>query len=277
MTDREKFEAEKLKIEKIKTEREFYFKINTMRYDFAKQRYIAVVPILVAALGFIAFAIDKLNILPVLKTSAMTPSFKGLVVTMVGFFVAIFSFFKPKYSAVVGVFLVMVAVIVVVFGLIYVKSVAVIIIASSFCLYIVFAFFALCIIYSCLLNLEKYLECQAETKDCEIRKLQINIDTERENIDTERENIEKKRQECENNEKKARENYEEEKGRLSYCLLMVMISVILCVVFSVIYKINVLEHKSEKKMTSDQNSKIECFGLTIENPKPKDSKDNTKK
>ncbi len=271
MTDREKFEAEKLKIEKIKTEREFYFKINTMRYDFAKQRYIAVVPILVAALGFIAFAIDKLNILPVLKTSAMTPCFRGLVAITIGFFVVLFSFFKPKYSAVISI-LVAVAV-VVVFGLIYVKSVAVIIIASFFCLYIVFAFFALCIIYSCLLNLEKYLEYQAETKDCEIRKLQSNTDRERED----REDIEKKRQECENNEKKARENYEEEKGKLSYCLLMVMISVILCVVFSVIYKINVLEHKSEKKMTSDQNSKIECFGLTIENPKPKDSKDDTKK
>ncbi|WQS05061.1 hypothetical protein KVD72_00845 [Helicobacter pylori] len=324
MTAREKFEAEKkIKTEEIKTEREFYFKINTMRYDFAKQRYIAVVPILVAALGFIAFAIDKLNILPVLKTSAMTPCFRGLVAIIIGFFVVLFSFFKPKYSAAVGGLLVAVVVsgliafaidklnvvpilktsitlssgglvaaiigfffffklrcgavisilvavaVVVVFGLIYVKSVAVIIIASFFCLYIVFAFFALCITYGCLLNLEKYFECQAETKDYEIRKLQSNTN--------EREGIERKRQECENNEKKARENYEEEKGKLSYCLLMVMISVILCVVFSVIYKINVLEHKSAKKMTSDQNSNMECFDLTIENPKPKDSKDDTKK
>ncbi|WQS13154.1 hypothetical protein KVC03_01025 [Helicobacter pylori] len=272
MTDREKFEAEKLKTEKIKIEREFYFKINTMRYDFAKQRYIAVVSILVAALGFIAFAIDKLNILHILKTS-MTPCFEGLVVTIVGFFVTIFSFFKPKYSAVFGVFLVIVMVAVMVFGLICIESVAVIIIASFFCLYVVFAFFALCIIYGCLLDLEKYLECQAETKDCEIRKLQSNTDIEKKK--QEFENNEKKARE--NNEKKARENYEEEKGKLSYCLLMVMISVILCVVFSVIYKINVLEHKAAKKMTNDQNSNMECFGLTIENPKPKDSKDDTKK
>ncbi|WP_237003303.1 hypothetical protein [Helicobacter pylori] len=249
--------------EKIKTEKESYFKINTMRYDFAKQRYIAVVPILVAALGFIAFAIDKLNILPVLKTSAMIPSFRGLVAIIIGVFVALFSFFKPKSIVVVGVFLVAVAMIVV-FGFICVELVAVVMIASFFCLYVVFAFFALCITYGCLLNLEKYFECQAETKDCEIRKLQSNTD------------IEKKKQECENNEKKARENYEEEKGKLSYCLLMVMISVILCVVFSVIYKINVLEHKAAKKMTNNQNSNMECLGLTIENPKPKDSKDDTK-
>ncbi len=134
--------------------------------------------------------------MPVLKTSAMTPSFKGLVVTIVSFFVAIFSFFKPKYSAVVGVFLVMVMVAVVVSGLFFAESVAGIMIASSFCLYAVFAFFALCITYSCLLNLEKYFERQAETKDCEIRKLQSNTDREREDI-------EKKRQECENNEKKS--------------------------------------------------------------------------
>ncbi len=139
MTDREKFEAEKLKIEKIKTEREFYFKINTMRYDFAKQRYIAVVPILVAALGFIAFAIDKLNILPVLKTSAMIPSFRGLVAIIIGFFVALFSFFKPKSIVIMGVFFVAVAMIVV-FGFICVELVAVVMIASFFCLYIVFAF-----------------------------------------------------------------------------------------------------------------------------------------
>ncbi|WP_219030711.1 hypothetical protein [Helicobacter pylori] len=116
--------------------------------------------------------------------------------TIVSFFVAIFSFFKPKYSAVVGVFLVMVMVAVVVSGLFFAESVAGIMIASSFCLYAVFAFFALCITYSCLLNLEKYFERQAETKDCEIRKLQSNTDREREDI-------EKKRQECENNEKKS--------------------------------------------------------------------------
>ncbi len=247
--------------EKIKTEREFYFKINAMRYDFAKQRYIALMPILVAAFGFIAFAIDKLNILHILKTS-MNPGFEGLVVTIVGFFVTIFSFFKSKYSVVVGVFLVMVAV--VVSGrLIFVESVAVIIIASLFCLYAVFACLALHTTYSCLLDLEKYLECQAETKDYEIRKLQGNTNEKGEDI-------EKKRQECENNEKKAREDYEEGKGKLSYCLLVVMISVMVCVLCSVIYNTNVWEHKVAKKMASDQNSSMECFCLTIENPKPKE-------
>ncbi len=196
--------------EKIKTEKEFCFKIDAMCYDFAKQRYIALMPILVAALGLIAFAIDRLNIMPVLKTSAMTPSFKGLVVTIVSFFVAIFSFFKPKYSAVVGVFLVMVMVAVVVSGLFFAESVAGIMIASSFCLYAVFTFFALCITYSCLLNLEKHLERQAETKDCEIRKLQSNTDREREDI-------EKKRQECENNEKKRVKTMRKEKEN---CLIV---------------------------------------------------------
>ncbi len=157
--------------------------------------------------------------------------------------------------------------VVVVSGLIFVESVAVIIIASLFYLYVVFVCLALHTTYSCLLDLEKYLERQAETKDCEIRKLQSNTDKD----------IEKKKQECENNEKKARENYEEGKGKLSYCLLIVMISVMLCVVFSVIDNSNVWGHKAAKKMTSDQNSNMECLGLTIENPKPKDSKDNTKK
>ncbi len=248
--------------EKIKTEKEFCFKIDAMCYDFAKQRYIALMPILVAALGLIAFAIDRLNI----KTlSSEKLSFSIIIALLI---IAPFFLFKPKYSAVVGVFLVMVAV--VVSGLFFAESVAGIMIASSFCLYAVFAFFALCITYSCLLNLEKYFERQAETKDCEIRKLQSNTDREREDI-------EKKRQECENNEKKAHEDYEEGKGKLSYCLLMVMVSVMFCIVFSVIYNINVLEHKDAKKMTSDQNSSMERFGLTIENPKPKDSKDDTKK
>ncbi len=266
MTDTDK---EKIKTEKIKTERESYFKVNSVRYDFTKQRYTIIMQILVAALGLIPFAIDKLNILCILKTS-MTPSFKGLVVIIIGFFVTIFSFFKPKCSAVVGVFLVTVAVIVMVLGLFFVESVAVIIIASSFLLYVAFAFLALLTTYSCLLNLEEYFECQAETKDCDIKMLQNNTDGEREAM-------EKKRQECENNEKKAREDYEEGKGKLSYCLLMAMISVMFFIVFSVIYNINFLEHKTAKKMTSDQNFSMECFCLTIENPKPKDSKDGTKK
>ncbi len=230
MTDADK---EKIKTEEIKTEKESYFKVNAMRYDFAKQRYIALMQILVAALGLIPFAIDRLNIVPVLKTFIM--------------FLKYDFYYSSLGELLVGA-----------------------IIAFSFLLYVAFAFLALLTTYSCLLNLEKYFECQAETKDCEIRKLQSNTDREREDIET-------KRQECENNEKKARENYEEGKGKLSYCLLVTMISVMVCVLCSVIYKINVLEHKSEKKMTNDQNSNMECLGLTIENPKPKDSKDDTKK
>ncbi|WQS00484.1 hypothetical protein KVE62_06205 [Helicobacter pylori] len=239
MTDREKFEAEKLKTEKIKTEREFYFKINTMRYDFAKQRYIALMPILVAALGLIPFAIDRLNILPILKTFIVFLKH---------------DFYYPSLGELlVGA-----------------------IIPFFFLFYVVFVCLALHTTYSCLLDLEKYLERQAETKDCEIRKLQSNTDKEREEIEK-IEEIEKKRQECENDEKKARENYEEEKGKLSYYLLGAVISAMLCIVFSVIHNINVWEHKAEKKMASDQNSNMECLGLTIENPKPKDSKDDTKK
>ncbi|WP_187848065.1 hypothetical protein [Helicobacter pylori] len=288
MTDREKFEAEK-----IKTEKESYFKINAMRYDFAKQRYIALMPILVAALGLIPFAIDKLNVVCILKTlSSEKLSFSIIIALLI---TASFFLFLDKQRH--GVLM---SILVVVFGLIPLvpiialfflffdkqRSIApllilvvgmalgfilgglLVAIISSFLLYIVFVYLALHTTYGCLLDLEKYFECQAETKDCEIRKLQSNTD---------RENIEKKRQECENNEKKAREYYEEEKGKLSYCLLIVMISVMFCVVFSVIYNINFLEHKTAKKMTSDQNSNMECFGLTIENPKPKDSKDNTKK
>ncbi|XNZ29006.1 hypothetical protein ACKRAR_07470 [Helicobacter pylori] len=144
--------------EKIKTEREFYFKIKAMRYDFAKQRYIALMPILVVVLGLIPFAIDRLNIVPILKTFIMFLKY--------GFY----------YLSL---------------GELLVEA----IIASFFCLYVVFVFLALCITYSCLLDLEKYLERQAETKDCDIRLLQSNTDREREDI-------EKKKQECENNEKK---------------------------------------------------------------------------
>ncbi len=193
-----------------------------MHYDFAKQRYIALMPILVAAFGLIAFAIDRLNIMPVLKTFIM--------------FLKHDFYYSSLGELLVGA-----------------------IIAFSFLLYVAFACLALCITYSCLLNLEKYFERQAETKDCEIRKLQSNTDREREDI-------EKKRQECENNEKKAHEDYEEGKGKLSYCLLMVMVSVMFCIVFSVIYNINVLEHKDAKKMTSDQNSSMERFGLTYRKP-----------
>ncbi|WRG18462.1 hypothetical protein FOG22_00585 [Helicobacter pylori] len=230
MTDADK---EKIKTEKIKTEREFYFKINTMRYDFAKQRYIALMPILMVVFGLIPFAIDKLNIVLILKTFIV--------------FLKYDFYYSSLGELLVGA-----------------------IIASFFLLYVVFAFFALHATYGCLLDLEKYLECQAETKDCDIKMLQSNTDREREDI-------EKKKRECENNEKKVFEDYEEGKGKLSYCLLMVMISVMLCIVFSVIYNINVWGHKAEKKMTNDQNSNMECFGLPIENPKPKDSKNDTKK
>ncbi|MCQ2949467.1 hypothetical protein JT121_05880 [Helicobacter pylori] len=73
MTDRDKFEAEKLKTEKIKTEREFYFKVNSVRYDFTKQRYTIIMQILVVAFGFMPFVLDKLNIFSILKVIAEQP------------------------------------------------------------------------------------------------------------------------------------------------------------------------------------------------------------
>ncbi len=70
MTDTDK---EKIKTEKIKTERESYFKVNSVRYDFTKQRYTAIMQILVVAFGFMPFVLDKLNIVPILKAIAERP------------------------------------------------------------------------------------------------------------------------------------------------------------------------------------------------------------
>ncbi len=72
MTDREKIE-EKIKTEEIKIEREFYFKVNSVRYDFTKQKYTAIMQILVVAFGFMPFVLDKLNIVPILKAIAEQP------------------------------------------------------------------------------------------------------------------------------------------------------------------------------------------------------------
>ncbi|MCQ2872199.1 hypothetical protein ACQJ5S_07570 [Helicobacter pylori] len=63
-------DEEKIKTEQIKTEREFYFKINSVRYDFTKQRYTAIMQILVVAFGFMPFVLDKLNIVSILKVAA---------------------------------------------------------------------------------------------------------------------------------------------------------------------------------------------------------------
>ncbi|TPH46935.1 hypothetical protein FIM73_05235 [Helicobacter pylori] len=73
MTDREKFEAEKLEIEKIKIDTESYFKVNSVRYDFTKQKYTIIMQILVVAFGFMPFVLDKLNIVPILKAIAEQP------------------------------------------------------------------------------------------------------------------------------------------------------------------------------------------------------------
>ncbi|MFB1341711.1 hypothetical protein ACLGEB_03010 [Helicobacter pylori] len=59
--------------EKIKTEREFYFRVNSVRYDFTKQRYTIIMQILVVAFGFMPFVLDKLNIVPILKAIAEQP------------------------------------------------------------------------------------------------------------------------------------------------------------------------------------------------------------
>ncbi|GAA6959964.1 hypothetical protein AOD77_0204590 [Helicobacter pylori] len=70
MTDTDK---EKIKTEKIKTEKESYFKVNSVRYDFTKQKYTAIMQILVVAFGFMPFVLDKLNIVPILKAIAEQP------------------------------------------------------------------------------------------------------------------------------------------------------------------------------------------------------------
>ncbi|WP_033589722.1 hypothetical protein [Helicobacter pylori] len=57
-------DEEKIKTEQIKTEREFYFKINSVRYDFTKQRCTTLIQVLVVAFGFTPFVIDKMNIMP---------------------------------------------------------------------------------------------------------------------------------------------------------------------------------------------------------------------
>ncbi|WQT66591.1 hypothetical protein E5D99_06360 [Helicobacter pylori] len=72
MTDTDK---EKIKTEEIKTEKESYFKVNSVRYDFTKQRYTIIMQILVVAFGFMPFVLDKLNIVPILKAIAEQPCY----------------------------------------------------------------------------------------------------------------------------------------------------------------------------------------------------------
>ncbi len=78
--DKEKIKTEEIKTEKesyfteeIKTEKESYFKVNSVRYDFTKQKYTAIMQILVIAFGFMPFVLDKLNIVPILKAIAEQP------------------------------------------------------------------------------------------------------------------------------------------------------------------------------------------------------------
>ncbi len=56
MTDEEKIK------EKIKICKETYFKLNDTRYEFTKQRYTAIMQILVIAFGFMPFVLDKLEV-----------------------------------------------------------------------------------------------------------------------------------------------------------------------------------------------------------------------
>ncbi|PUD86796.1 hypothetical protein C2R46_04490 [Helicobacter pylori] len=54
-------DEEKIK-EKIKICKETYFKLNDTRYEFTKQRYTAIMQILVIAFGFMPFVLDKLEV-----------------------------------------------------------------------------------------------------------------------------------------------------------------------------------------------------------------------
>ncbi|WRC03103.1 hypothetical protein KVC56_06325 [Helicobacter pylori] len=54
-------DEEKVK-EKIKICKETYFKLNDTRYEFTKQRYTAIMQILVIAFGFMPFVLDKLEV-----------------------------------------------------------------------------------------------------------------------------------------------------------------------------------------------------------------------
>ncbi|WQR68834.1 hypothetical protein KVD13_06100 [Helicobacter pylori] len=142
-------DEEKIKTEQIKTEREFYFKINSVRYDFTKQRCTTLIQVLVVAFGFTPFAIDKMDIMPILKTFVTNSSDCLRLV---------------PWNYEVSVFMV------------------------SFCL-VIYAFSVICALmsaYNCLIMHEVYFDNQAKTIEYDIRILQSDTDAEREGIKKEK-------------------------------------------------------------------------------------------
>ncbi|MGL2576665.1 hypothetical protein KVJ73_06075 [Helicobacter pylori] len=142
-------DEEKIKTEQIKTEREFYFKINSVRYDFTKQRCTTLIQVLVVVFGFTPFVIDKMNIMPILKTFVTNP---------------IDCFRLVPWNYEVSVFMV------------------------SFCL-VIYVFSVICALFSayyCLIIHEVYFDNQAKTIEYDIRILQSNTDREREGIKKEK-------------------------------------------------------------------------------------------
>lgn len=161
-------DEEKIKTEQIKTEREFYFKINSVRYDFTKQRCTTLIQVLVVAFGFTPFAIDKMNIMPIVKTFVTNP---------------IDCLRLVPWNYEVSVFMV------------------------SFCL-VVYVFSVICALfsaYNCLIMHEVYFDNQAKTIEYDIRILQSDTDAEREGIKKEKQEHEiQTKRPCKNYEKAVR-------------------------------------------------------------------------
>lgn len=161
-------DEEKIKTEQIKTEREFYFKINSVRYDFTKQRCTTLIQVLVVAFGFTPFAIDKMDIMPILKTFVTNSSDCLRLV---------------PWNYEVSVFMV------------------------SFCL-VIYAFSVICALmsaYNCLIMHEVYFDNQAKTIEYDIRILQSDTDAEREGIKKEKQEHEiQTKRPCKNYEKAVR-------------------------------------------------------------------------
>lgn len=161
-------DEEKIKTEQIKTEREFYFKIKAMRYDFTKQRCTTLIQVLVVAFGFTPFVIDKMNIMPILKTFVTNP-FGCLRLVPWNYEVLVFM--------------------------------------VSFCLviYVVSVICTLFSAYNCLIMHEVYFDNQAKTIEYDIRILQSNTDAERESIKKEKQEHEiQTKRPCKNYEKAVR-------------------------------------------------------------------------
>ncbi|STP04896.1 hypothetical protein [Helicobacter acinonychis] len=99
---------------------------------------------------------------------------------------------------------------------------------------------------------EAYFDNQVKTIEYDIRILQSDTDAERESI-------KKEKQEHEIQAKRSCENYEKAvRGPLA-SLVFIIVSAMFCIIFSIIYNIDVLSHKDTKKMNNNQNSSMECF------------------